>query len=328
MVVILVAPTRYVWAQSSTAGTLPAGAPSPSDQPGTGVSVDAGETGKGSMSALTQVTQIFASVIQTGIQTAEQIDDQSDKFAGGLAVITIVFAGARFAATRDPVFAWLAVFEEVGVLGIFASVYVGYSTFAPGFCQWFLLVAKEISGADMSNPLSMMATVTGQLFDGIVEAFKGAHWYQYVATLVSMLPIMGAWLLLTVTTVIYSFFVQLGLIKLAAGAVMGKIALALGFSSFTRGYFKSWLDFMTSAGMYAIAAAILQKLVTGSLIVAINTAHATGVTTPYAGALVENLAFYMLLLSFEIPKIASMFGTGQGASGAALGKLARAVSPI
>ena len=56
MVVILVAPTRYVWAQSSTAGTLPAGAPSPSDQPGTGVSVDAGETGKGSMSALTQVT--------------------------------------------------------------------------------------------------------------------------------------------------------------------------------------------------------------------------------------------------------------------------------
>jgi len=41
-----------------------------------------------------------------------------------------------------------------------------------------------------------------------------------------------------------------------------------------------------------------------------------------------DLAIFVLLVSFEIPKIAGMFGGGANASGAALGKLTKAAAGL
>jgi type IV secretory pathway VirB6-like protein len=107
---------------------------------------------------------------------------------------------------------------------------------------------------------------------------------------------------------------------------MGQIAFALGFSSFTRGYFKTWLDYMVSAGMYIVVAAILMRLVTHSMVDAVHDAAALGLTTSGAAAQVFDLAFFVFLVSFEIPKIAGMFGGGANASGAVIGKIARSAA--
>jgi type IV secretory pathway VirB6-like protein len=107
---------------------------------------------------------------------------------------------------------------------------------------------------------------------------------------------------------------------------MGQIAVALGFSPFTRGYFKSWLDFMVSASMYTVVAAILTKLVSGSLLKAIVAARGIGLSTPVGATYVMDLSIFVFLLSFEIPKIAGMFGGGASASGSALGKVAKVAS--
>jgi hypothetical protein len=264
------------------------------------------------------------------VTASQSIRSESDKFAGGLAVITIVLAAIRFAAATHPVMAWVTLFEELGMLGIFASFYVGFAQWAPGFYKWFLSLANDIGGANMSSSLSIMGNAAGQIFDSVVKAYSGVGWSVSAIgdVLVGTIPLLVAWVLLTITAIVFVFFINIGQLQFAAGAVMGQIALALGFSSFTRGYFKAWLDYMISAGMYVVVAAILMRLVTGSMVEAVKDAAGMGLSTSGAAGYVFDLAVFVFLVSFEIPKIAGMFGGGASASGAIVGKVAQTAAKL
>ncbi|WP_258180439.1 hypothetical protein [Burkholderia multivorans] len=48
-----------------------------------------------------------------------------------------------------------------------------------------------------------------------------------------------------------------------------------------------------------------------------------GLTTPYAGSLTLDMSIFVLILAFEIPKFASMFGGGASASGSAFKSLTK-----
>jgi len=264
--------------------------------------VSAGETAAGNARAIDKITALFSSIMNTAVDASQSIQKESDKFASGLAVITIVLAAVRFAATKDPVMAWVALCEELGILGIFASIYVGFGSWAPNFYKWFVSLANDIGGADMTSAVSIMGNAAGQVFDSAVQAWSGIGFK------------------------LKMFFINIGQLQFAAGVVMGQIAFALGFSSFTRGYFKSWLDYMVSAGMYIVVAAILMRLVTHNMMNAVQDAAKLGLTTSGAAAQVFDLAFFVFLVSFEIPKIAGMFGGGANASGAVIGKVAKAAT--
>jgi hypothetical protein len=301
--------------------------PGPSTSGATAASlVKPGEIGKGTANAMTKINSMFASVISAAADASKSISQESDKFASGLAVLTIVLAAIRFAATKDPVLAWVALFEELGMLGIFASFYIGYATWVPSFYKWFQTLSSDIAGGtNMGSSLSIIGNAASQLFDSVVGAFKGAGWTEYISVLIGVVPLLGAWLLLSITSVVFVFFINVGQLQFACGAVMGQIAFALGFSSFTRSYFKSWLDFMINAGMYMVVAAIMMKLVTGTLVNAVKDATDAGLTTALSAGYVFDLTFFVFLVSFEIPKIAGMFGGGTGATGGALAKLAKAI---
>ena len=287
--------------------------------------VSAGETAAGNARAIDKITAMFSSVMNTAVDASQSIQKESDKFASGLAVITIVLAAVRFAATKDPVMAWVALLEELGILGIFASIYVGFASWAPNFYKWFVSLANDIGGADMTSALSIMGSAAGQVFDSAVQAWSGIgiHLTMIPDVIVATIPLFLAWALLSVTAIIFVFFINIGQLQFAAGVVMGQIAFALGFSSFTRGYFKTWLDYMISAGMYIVVAAILLRLVTHNMVNAVQDAAKLGLTTSGAAAQVFDLAFFVFLVSFEIPKIAGMFGGGANASGAIVGKVAK-----
>lgn len=287
--------------------------------------VSAGETAAGNARAIDKITAMFSSIMNTAVEASQSIQKESDKFASGLAVITIVLAAVRFAATKDPVMAWVALLEELGILGIFASIYVGFASWAPNFYKWFVSLANDIGGADMTSALSIMGNAAGQVFDSAVQAWSGIGFKLTMIpdVLIATVPLFFAWALLSITAIIFAFFINIGQLQFAAGVVMGQIAFALGFSSFTRGYFKTWLDYMVSAGMYIVVAAILMRLVTHNMVNAVQDAAKLGLTTSGAAAQVFDLAFFVFLVSFEIPKIAGMFGGGANASGAVIGKVAK-----
>jgi hypothetical protein len=312
--------------QAPPASTLPAGAPPGPQSNTTGASVAPTEISRGNAKAIGDIGNLFSTVITTAVTASQAIKPQADKFAFGLAVITIVLGAIKFSAAHHPVTAWVALFEELAVLGIFAGLYTGYQGWAPGFYTWFTQLAQSISGASMTQASSVIGTAAGQLYDGFILAFKSATFWQWPFILNSVVPLFLAWLVLSITSIVFLFFINVGQLQAAVGFVMGQIALALGFSSFTRGYFKSWLDYMTSAGMYIVVAAALTKLVTGSLTTAIQNSTNIGLTTPLAAAYVFDMSVLVFLLSFEIPKMAAMFGGGASASGAMIGKVARAAA--
>ncbi|MGF6736358.1 hypothetical protein OKW47_000104 [Paraburkholderia atlantica] len=299
--------------------------PSPSSSGATAASlVKPGELGQANANAMAKLNAMFAAVVSAAADASQSISQESDKFASGLAVITIALAAIRFAATKDPVMAWVALFEELGMLGIFASFYIGYATWVPSFYKWFVTLSSEIAGGtNMGSSVSIIGNAASQLFDSVIKAFKGAAWTEYISVLIGVIPLLLAWLVLSITAVVFVFYINVGQLQFACGAVMGQIAFALGFSSFTRSYFKSWLDFMITAGMYMVVAAIMMKLVTGSLVNAVQLATTAGLTTSLSAGYVFDLAFFVFLVSFEIPKIAGMFGGGTGATGGALAKLAK-----
>ena len=286
-----------------------------------GSTIKPGEIGAGASKAVDKLCTLFDSVIPAAVNASQLIKDDADKFAGGLAVITIVLAAVRFAGTKDPVGAWIALFEELAILGIFAAIYVGYVKAAPGFYNWFLALSQKIT-SNMQSGQGIFSSASGQIFDAIIAAFEAEHWYNYVKLAIGMVPLLLAWVVLMATSVVFIFYVHIGQLQAAVGIVLGQIAFALGFSSFTRGYFKSWLDYMISAGMYCVIAAILVRLVTGSITTALAQAQQIGLSTAEGSTYVLDLAFFVLLLSFEIPKMAGMFGGGANASGSILGKLA------
>lgn len=297
--------------------------PTPAGTSGWSSSYVVGEVAQGAMAAIDQITQLMKDLIDLAVTVSKSLDKDSDKMAGGLAVVTIVLAFVRFSATRDPVAAWGSVFEDLAILGIFASVYLAYGTWAPGFYKWFNDMAVAVSGTDAQSLPAAMVKSAGAIFDAINEALKAEHWWNYVALAINLVPLLAAWFILMVASLVFLFYISLGTIQMAVAIVMGKIAFALGMSEFTRGWFKSWLDFTIGAGMYMVVAAILQRLMTTTLATSFGNTIAKGLTTPYSGSMTLDLSIFVLILSFEIPKFASMFGGGANASGGAIKSLTK-----
>lgn len=164
-----------------------------------------GEVAKGATAAIEEITKIMKDLIDLAVTVSKSLDKDSDKMAGGLAVITIIVAFIRFAATKDPVAAWGSVFEDLAILGIFASVYLAYGTWAPGFYKWFNDMAIAVSGTDaQSLPLAMVKSA-GAIFDAVNEALKAEHWWTYIALLINLLPLLFAWVFLEVAALVFSF---------------------------------------------------------------------------------------------------------------------------
>lgn len=287
-----------------------------------GATVKAGEIANGAAKASAQFASLFNAVIAAAVTASQSLKPEADKFAAGLGLITIVLAFVRYAATRDPVAAWVTVFEELATLGIFASIYVGYQSFAPGFYNWFQSLANLVQAGAGQGVSASIGAASGAAFEALIKAYQGTHWYEYIALTISLAPLGVAWLVLMLTSVVFAFMNNLGEIQAAVGIVMGQIAIALGFSSYTRGYFKTWLDWMISAGMYCVISAILARLVMGSLSSAITAATANGLSTSYGATYVMDLSLFIFLLSFEIPKMAGIFGGGANASGSLIKKAA------
>ncbi|MBB3262379.1 hypothetical protein F4827_006368 [Paraburkholderia bannensis] len=296
---------------------VPSDAPAPpASSPGKGANtVRKGEVAVGAAKATQAFNTLFSAIIPTAVKTSQNLKSEADKFAAGLGVITLVLTFVRFSATRDPTQAWVDAFEEVAILGIFASLYVGYQTFGAGFFGWFQKLAALIQAGAGSGVSATMAAASSAAYDAFMTAKDATSWYDVPALIVSMGPLLVAWLVLMVTSIVFAFMNNLGLIQAGVGIVMGQIAVALGFSSYTRGFFKAWLDWMISSGMYCVISAILSQLVAGSLNDAMTAAAAQSLSTSEGATYVMDLSFFVFLLSFEIPKMAGMFGGGASASG-------------
>ncbi|MBN3776613.1 type IV secretion system protein [Burkholderia sp. Ac-20345] len=282
-----------------------------------------GEVSKGAMAAIDEITKILKDLIDLAVELSKTLDKDSDKMAGGLAGITVVLAAARYASTRDSVTAWQSLIEDLAILGIFASVYLAYGRWAPGFYKWFNDMAIAVSGTNADSLPTAMVKSAGAIYDAVIEALKAEHWWNYIAVLINLAPLLFSWLFLMIAALVFLFYVSLGTIQMAVAIVMGKIAFALGMSEFTRGWFKSWLDFTIGAGMYMVVAAILQRLMTTTLAKSFGDTISKGLTTPYSGSLTLDMSIFVLILAFEIPKFASMFGGGANASGAAFKSLTK-----
>jgi TrbL/VirB6 plasmid conjugal transfer protein len=274
-----------------------------------------GELGQGSRDAVTQVASLLNNLIPAAVALSQKVLPEANKFAWGLAAITIVLAGVRFAGTHHPVSAWISVFEEIAVLGIFVALYLGYTTSAAGFWNWFVNLASLINSSDVTVP-SQMATLGGTIFEALKDNYGvwGALTHP-AAALGDAIILLLAFIVMTIAAIFYAYYTSVGQIQAALGIVLGPIALALGFSSYTRGYFQKWLDWMISAGMYVVVVAILMGLVNSSISSAFSKASGVGVHTTLNAAYVFDLAIFMLLLSLEIPKLAGIFGGGASASG-------------
>jgi hypothetical protein len=308
--------SQLAHAQLVTPADTPGGSASAGDSASALASISRpGDLGKGTGDAVTQIASLLVNLIPNAVTLSQKVLPEANKFAWALSVITIVLAGVRFAGTHHPVSAWIAVFEEIAVLGIFLALYLGYATSATGFWTWFQNLATAING---SNPdvASQMAHLGGTIFDGLKESYgiwgTLTHPAQAVGDAVVLLL---AFLVMTVAAIFYAYFTAVGQIQAAIGIVVGPIALALGCSSYTRGYFQKWLDWMISAGMYIVVVSILMGLVNTAVSSAFSKASAVGGLTTLNGAYVFDLSVFMLLLSLEIPKLASIFGGGASASG-------------
>jgi TrbL/VirB6 plasmid conjugal transfer protein len=283
----------------------------------------AGDFAVGSSQALTQISGLVGNLISTAVTASESVRKEADKFAWGLGVITLVLAGVRFSGTHHPIAAWVNLFEEIAIVGVFVALYLGYTTSAPGFYSWFNDLAVQIGGATSNSAATQMATLGGTILDALrqqVSVLRAATDMNGMVADILMLAL--AFLAMCIAAVVFMYFSAIGQVQAAFGIVLGPIAIALGFSSYTRNYFVKWLDWMISAGMYVVAVAILMKLM-GHAIADSVAASAQHAGTTVNSGFVFNLAVFILLLSFEIPKLAGIFGGGASATGTGPLKLAR-----
>jgi hypothetical protein len=267
-----------------------------------------------------QWQSITSSILTTATTGANTLSTESDKLAYALAVITVVIAAVEFAGTHHPTSAWIQLFKTVGGLGFFAGAYTSYSTAGPGIYNWFNTLAGDIQS---SQNTSTMYTAGDTILNGILHSFDTVSisltsipldqifqifYTDFIAFVVLIIVI--------VTGIVYMYYSYAGLVQAGIGIIFGKIGIALGFSSFTRSYFTSWLGYMVHAGMYTAVAAAMNYLVIGTVVQKISAVAGSGggtggaIVTIQSAIQMEVLAIFMLFLSFEIPKIAGMFGSG------------------
>jgi hypothetical protein len=298
----------------ATTGTSGASTTSGSAK-GNSVASKDGDFAAGAASAASQIHVLLGNVFDTAVTASANVMDEANKFAWGLGVISLVLMGVRFAGTNHPISAWVDLFEELATLGIFVALYLGYSTSASGFWTWFEQLAAHISGGDNGSVGAAMAKLAGVMFDAVKSKFSIFGLMDLGGSLADVLVLVLSAAAMCIASIVFIFFTAIGQVQAAVGIVLGPIAIALGFSSYTRSYFKKWLDWMISAGMYVVIVAILVKLVGESISSAITKATQVGGTTTMNGAYVLDLSVFVLLLSFEIPKLATIFGGGATAAG-------------
>ncbi|SAK89543.1 TrbL/VirB6 plasmid conjugal transfer protein [Caballeronia glebae] len=282
---------------------------------GNAVASKDGDFANGATNAANQIHALLGNVFATAVSASANVMDEANKFAWGLGVISLVLMGVRFAGTHHPISAWVDLFEELATLGIFVALYLGYSTSASGFWTWFEQLAGHISGADNGSVGAAMGKLAGVMFDALKSKFSIFGLMNLGGSLADVIVLGISAVAMCVASIVFIFFTAIGQVQAAVGIVLGPIAIALGFSSYTRSYFKKWLDWMISAGMYVVIVAILVKLVGTSIESAITKATQVGGNTTLNGAYVLDLSIFVLLLSFEIPKLATIFGGGASATG-------------
>jgi hypothetical protein len=286
-----------------------------------------GDFAKGATSAAQQIHVLLSNVVDAAVAASSGVMSEANKFAWGLGVISLVLVGVRFAGTHHPISAWVDLFEEVAILGIFVALYLGYTTSAAGFWTWFEQLAAHISQSDNGSVGSQMASLAGTIIDALTTKLKTVKLWDIPALLTDVVVLAVSALVMALASIIFVYYTAIGQIQAAIGIVLGPIAIALGFSSYTRSYFKKWLDWMISAGMYTVVVAVLIKLVGSSITDAVKKATEVGGSTTVNGAYVLDLAIFVLLLSFEVPKLATIFGGGATATGTGAMKLAAKFIP-
>ncbi|MFM0027426.1 type IV secretion system protein [Paraburkholderia madseniana] len=281
-----------------------------------------GDFTKGSTDAIGQLQGLLGNIIPAAVQASGSVLTEANKFAWGLGVISLVLVGIRFSGTHHPISAWVNLFEELAILGIFVALYLGYTTSAAGFWNWFQQLATDIGGGTDNSISTQMSTLAGTVLDALkAKVTLITVLTEFNATLTDVIVLFLAFLVMCLASVVFMYFSAVGQIQAAVGIVLGPIAIALGFSSYTRGYFQKWLDWMIHSGMYVVMVAVLMKLMGTNISSAVSRVTTVGGHTQVSGAYVFDLAVFILLLSFEIPKLAGMFGSGAGASGTGALKL-------
>ncbi|EIM98697.1 hypothetical protein WQE_22838 [Paraburkholderia hospita] len=286
-----------------------------------------GDFAKGSTDAINQIQGLVGGVIPAAVTASASVMAEANKFAWGLGVISLVLGGVRFSGTHHPVSAWVNLFEELAVLGIFVALYLGYSTSASGFWTWFTQLAADISGGADNSISTQLATLGGTMFDALKTRVVNIKLLTDITgTMVDAIGLLLAFIVILIASIVFAYFSAVGQIQAAVGIVLGPIAIGLGFSSYTRTYFMRWLDWMIHSGMYVVMVAVLVKLMGANITNAVqNATKLTGATV--TGAYAFDLAVFVLLLAFEIPKLAGMFGSGAGATGTGALKLAKSFIP-
>lgn len=301
----------------------PTGAPAGSTANTANFAPAAGSVGEALSSTVKELLALRDGLLDGGVALARTTSNEAGKFASGLAVISLVIAGIRFTAHKNPIGAWVELIETLTVMGIFAALYLGFDSFGPSIFKWFDSVARGMSGGAYDTG-ALFARIAGMFLDSFFKAIKLASWYNKLDAILSGLGLLVAFVLSAIASVVYTYFVMVGQLQVAVGLAVGLIALSLGFSDWTRKYFFAWFDFMVTASMYVVTAAIIANLVAVSVGETVQAVATVGTSTSAAGWKAASLSLLVLLLSFEIPKIAgSLFGTGGGASGGAAMSLAK-----
>ncbi len=308
-------------AQSPASGTETAATPAAPSIPG--VSAVKGSIAESIQSWLGQFQSFRVGLIAGAKDLSRTLTPHTDKIAFGLGVITLTLAGIRFAATADPVSAWTDFFEGILVLGIFASLYTGYDKFGPGVYEYFQFLADKIAGTRAMDPSFTLAAVGGGFIDAFLASMSAASGIVDVLKIViAGIPLGLAFFFCLLASLLYTFFIALGEISASIGIVIGPLAVALGLSDFSRRFFFSWLDFMIGASMYTVVATIMARLVSTALVSTLVHQKDVGQATLAGASYAVSVSIFMLLVAFELPKIAgAIFGSGGGISG---GGVARA----
>lgn len=288
---------------------------------GSGLAMTQGDVSAVFNSTQTSLNSVTSNVISSAVSTSSSLNTESDKIAGGLAVLVIVLTFIEYAGTHHPISAWVKVFENLFVLGIFSAVYTGYTSAAPGFYGWFQTLASDLGGV---VDVSTIATDAGNVMQASFDGIGNMHWslmsgtagQTLVMAILQLFMMLFCVLSLVLSGVVLMYFSYIGMFQAAIGIVFGKIAIALGFHQMTRGFFKSWLNYMVHAGMYTAVSAGLNKLVISTLVKSLSAPIQTSAGYTFAGLLTSLVsAIFVLLLALEIPKIAAMFGGGATAAG-------------
>lgn len=278
-----------------------------------------GDVAAGLQKTLNKMDGLTRGLIQGATSISERIKGDADKVAFGLGVIALVLAGLRWAATTNPVDAWTDFIEAILILGIFASLYVSYSTFAPSIYTWFHKLATAInSGDDIQSLPATLATTAGKFFESVGRMLKAVF-----TSNMSLMEAIGGAVLLFIAFVcvmfaalIYSWYIMIGQLMVAIGIVLGPLAVAFGMLDMTRKYFTAWLDYMVTGSMYMVVAATIAQLVSAPLLSAVSDIGTIGTDTVMAAGYALSISIILIFIAMEIPKIAgSIFGTGGGISG-------------